>query len=82
MVSFRITVVLNFVHRPEFLAVENTTFRKRDLFPSSGERKYKRQQTAAARSVYFACGLKAKENGVFWVVTPCGSCTKRRFGGT
>jgi hypothetical protein len=22
------------------------------------------------------------KNGVFWVVTPCGSCTNRRFGGT
>jgi hypothetical protein len=22
------------------------------------------------------------KNGVFWVVTPCGSCKNRRFGGT
>jgi hypothetical protein len=22
------------------------------------------------------------KNGVFWVVTPCGSCMNRRFGGT
>jgi hypothetical protein len=22
------------------------------------------------------------KNGVFWVVTPCGSCNNRRFGGT
>jgi hypothetical protein len=22
------------------------------------------------------------KNGVFWVVTPCGSCKDRRFGGT
>jgi hypothetical protein len=22
------------------------------------------------------------KNGVFWVVTPCGSCKKRRLGGT
>jgi hypothetical protein len=22
------------------------------------------------------------KNGVFWVVTPCGSCKHRRFGGT
>jgi hypothetical protein len=22
------------------------------------------------------------KNGVFWVVTPCGSCKIRRFGGT
>jgi hypothetical protein len=26
-------------------------------------------------------GLTLK-NGVFWVVTPCGSCKNRRFGGT
>jgi hypothetical protein len=25
---------------------------------------------------------KTKKNGVFWVVTPCGSCKNRRFGGT
>jgi hypothetical protein len=24
----------------------------------------------------------AVKNGVFWDVTPCGSCTNRRFGGT
>jgi hypothetical protein len=23
-----------------------------------------------------------KKNGVFWDVTPCGSCNSRRFGGT
>jgi hypothetical protein len=23
-----------------------------------------------------------RKNGVFWVVTPCGSCKNRRFGGT
>jgi hypothetical protein len=23
-----------------------------------------------------------QKNGVFWVVTPCGSCKNRRFGGT
>jgi hypothetical protein len=22
------------------------------------------------------------KNGVFWVVTPCGSCKNRRFGGS
>jgi hypothetical protein len=25
---------------------------------------------------------KYLKNGVFWVVTPCGSCKNRRFGGT
>jgi hypothetical protein len=34
---FRITGFLDFVHRPVFLKLENTTFRKLDLFPSSGE---------------------------------------------
>jgi hypothetical protein len=28
------------------------------------------------------CGHKLiMKNGVFWVVTPCGSCKNRRFGG-
>jgi hypothetical protein len=31
------TGFLDFVHRPEFYKQENTTFRKPDLFPSSGE---------------------------------------------
>jgi hypothetical protein len=31
------TGFLDFVHRPEFYKQENTTFRKLDLFPSSGE---------------------------------------------
>jgi hypothetical protein len=31
--------------------------------------------------VKYELGLHMK-NGVFWVVTPCGSCKKRRFGGT
>jgi hypothetical protein len=26
--------------------------------------------------------LSNPKNGVFWVVTPCGSCKNRRFGGT
>jgi hypothetical protein len=26
--------------------------------------------------------LGTRKNGVFWVVTPCGSCQNRRFGGT
>jgi hypothetical protein len=26
--------------------------------------------------------LRIEKNGVFWVVTPCGSCKNRRFGGT
>jgi hypothetical protein len=33
----RITGFLVFVHRPEFEILENTAFRKLDLFPSSGE---------------------------------------------
>jgi hypothetical protein len=31
------TGFLDFVHRPEFYKQEYTTFRKLDLFPSSGE---------------------------------------------
>jgi hypothetical protein len=33
----RIVWFLDFVHRPEFQIIENTTFRKIDLFPFSGE---------------------------------------------
>jgi hypothetical protein len=32
-------------------------------------------------SVVLQTSLSIK-NGVFWVVTPCGSCKNRRFGGT
>jgi hypothetical protein len=35
--SFINTGFLDFVHRPEFYKQENTTFRKLDLFPTSGE---------------------------------------------
>jgi hypothetical protein len=33
---FITTKLLDFVHRPDFYKPENTTFRKLDLFPSSG----------------------------------------------
>jgi hypothetical protein len=36
-IYLRITRFLDFVHRPVFQKLENTTFRKLDLFPSSGE---------------------------------------------
>jgi hypothetical protein len=29
----------------------------------------------------FWCDSVAVKNGVFWDVTPCGSCKNRRFGG-
>jgi hypothetical protein len=35
--NFITTGFLDFVHRPEFCKQENTTFRKLDVFPSSGE---------------------------------------------
>jgi hypothetical protein len=35
--GFITTKLLDFVHRPDFYKPENTTFRKLDLFPSSGE---------------------------------------------
>jgi hypothetical protein len=35
--TLRIAAVLDFVYRPGFWKLENTTFRKLDLFPSSGE---------------------------------------------
>jgi hypothetical protein len=31
-------VLVDFMHRPEILVIEDTTFRKLDLFPSSGEK--------------------------------------------
>jgi hypothetical protein len=37
MLMNRITGFLDFFHRPVFYRIENTTFRKLDLFPSSGE---------------------------------------------
>jgi hypothetical protein len=36
-VSIITTKLLDFVHRPDFYKPENTTFRKLDLFPASGE---------------------------------------------
>jgi hypothetical protein len=33
-------------------------------------------------STRFAVEINAEKNGVFWVITPCGSCKNRRFGGT
>jgi hypothetical protein len=38
-----------------------------------------RQQTNDRFEVFTAVTMK---NGVFWDVTPCGSCKNRRFGGT
>jgi hypothetical protein len=35
--DFRVTGFMDFVHHPEFYTIESTTFRKPDLFPSSGE---------------------------------------------
>jgi hypothetical protein len=32
--------------------------------------------------LYKKCNHKTVKNGVFWDVTPCGSCKNRRFGGT
>jgi hypothetical protein len=48
-------------------------------------KKYKRLQLGGGQAydvrveVFTAVTMK---NGVFWVVTPCGSCKNRRFGGT
>jgi hypothetical protein len=36
-ITLRIAGILDSVHHPVFLKLENTTFRKLDLFPSSGE---------------------------------------------
>jgi hypothetical protein len=36
-ITLSMTEFLDFIHRLEFEILENTTFRKLDLFPSSGE---------------------------------------------
>jgi hypothetical protein len=54
---------------------------------------YAKLLTASQKAEIFTTFLKEKKglelqallilkNGVFWVVTPCGSCKNRRFGGT
>jgi hypothetical protein len=48
-----ITGLLDCVHRPEFQILENTTFRKPDLFPSSGERGGGFGRGAGAYSIRF-----------------------------
>jgi hypothetical protein len=37
--SLRVTGVMDFVHHPEFYILENLTFQKLDLFPSSDDRR-------------------------------------------
>jgi hypothetical protein len=37
---------------------------------------------APALPVLWYGSLELRENGVFWDVTPCGSCKNRRFRGT
>jgi hypothetical protein len=50
---------------------------KLDVFQPHFE---KQSYTKVVRlEVFTAVTMK---NGVFWDVTPCGSCTNRRFGGT
>jgi hypothetical protein len=39
----------------------------------------KREFVLVRFEVFAAMAMK---NGVFWDVTPCGSCKNRRFGGT
>jgi hypothetical protein len=34
------------------------------------------------RRLLVTANVVRMKNGVFWVVTPCGSCKNRRFGGT
>jgi hypothetical protein len=40
---------------------------------------YQRKFNSVRFEVFTAVTMK---NGVFWVVTPCGSCKNGRFGGT
>jgi hypothetical protein len=36
----------------------------------------------SVRRLLVTANVVPMKNGVFWVVTPCGSCKNRRFGGT
>jgi hypothetical protein len=45
-----------------------------------GQEKMKASQEELQATV--SANQKQMKNGVFWVVTPCGSCKNRRFGGT
>jgi hypothetical protein len=36
----------------------------------------------SVRRLLVTASVVSMKNGVFWVVTPCGSCKNRRFGGT
>jgi hypothetical protein len=51
------TKLLDFVHRPDFYKQENTTFRKLDLFPSSGVGggTYSTEKPKACLSTGIAC---------------------------
>jgi hypothetical protein len=45
--------------------------------PLSAQRVWYSRQTSLRKHIKLYL-----KNGVFWVVTPCGSCKNRRFGGT
>jgi hypothetical protein len=61
------SVLLPYSQRPSFPTIKN----------------HRQDYNRAYSDVYFS-GLQTKrqKNGVFCDVTPCGSCKKRRFGGT
>jgi hypothetical protein len=42
------------------------------------------QPTTVSRAIVLLADVRFQnvKNGVFWDVTPCGSCKNRRFGGT
>jgi hypothetical protein len=49
------------------------------LAVTSNRRTLRRNSASVRFEVFTAVTMK---NGVFWDVTPCGSCKNRRFGGT
>jgi hypothetical protein len=67
-----------FLSKPRHL-IERAGLNQWTLFISSVAYIYMQMSEGSA-----ALGNKTNKwfNGVFWDVTPCGSCKNRRFGGT
>jgi hypothetical protein len=52
------------------------------VLPKSGDPIVIHDRTACVYVKFEVFTAVTMKNGVFWVVTPCGSCTNRRFGET
>jgi hypothetical protein len=67
----KFTGFLDFVHRPVFYILENTTFRELNLFPSSGEE----------REAHTTLGVWGEANLNNWSTNTCPSIIWRREEG-